>query len=470
MNTLQDKDFSNFKTLLDLWDGAYQCAVISYVGLKTPKGPRLLFGRVLLEPTRDGVNDTVFQFETDHVVAARFVTNATQSDIDVFLAEAGNGEIRNIDNLANVPLQCEGSPSTYFASIYHPAVSDGPRIPSLLIRGASRHNLLAEIADYRQLDWELKAAESPFDTLDELLNHCGIPTLMQMGDSTTLEIIAKSPAMVSGASTIKEKKAVIECHLAAALDTEKLRLGYKVFQKDSIDRGSINGSKFKWRKKNGINIGTWRKSVGDAHLLQAFLSYAGVSLHQWWVADPLKRLNPRHAIHQTFDADMSSLRQMLFEPKNDQDYVFESAVTTLLGLLGFSVTNYGRAPKLQDGPDIIALAPSGNVAVVECTIGLLDNKDKLAKLVQRSKGIREKLNQAGYGFLQVQAVIVSSLSREGVAADMETAGKHDIAVVCREDIERLLNQVGLLPNADKLFEDAKGLIPGSGQDALFAHQ
>lgn len=467
MNTLQDKDFSNFKTLLDLWAGAYQCAVISYVGLKTPKGPRLLFGRILLEPTREGVNDTVFKFGTDHVVAARFIAHAAPSDVDAYLADAKNGEIRNIDNLANIPLQCEGGPSTYFSPIHHPAVSDGPRIPSLLIHGVSRHNLLAEIADSRQLDWELKAAESPFDTLDELLNHCGLPTLMQMGDSTTLEIIVKSPAMVSSESTIKEKKAVIECHLAAALDTEKLRLGYKVFQKDSIDRGSINGSKFKWQKKKGINIGTWRKSVGDAHLIQTFLSYAGVSLHQWWVADPLKRLNPRQAIHQTFDTDMSSLRQMLFEPKNDQDYVFESAVTTLLGLLGFSVTNYGRAPKLQDGPDIIALAPSGNVAVVECTIGLLDNKDKLAKLVQRSTGIREKLNQAGHSFLQVQPVIVSSLSREGVAKDMETAGKYDIAVVCREDIEHFLTQVSLPPNADRLFDDAKGLIPNVGQGSLF---
>ena len=467
MNPLQDKDFSNFKTLLDLWAGAYQCAVISYVGLKTPKGPRLLFGRVLLEPARDGVNDMVFQFETDHVLAARFITNATQSDIDVFLIEAENGEIRNVNNLANVPLQCEENLSTYFASIYHPAVSEGPRVPSLLIRGDSRHNLYAEVADSRQLDWELKAAEIPFDTLDELLNHCALPTLMQMGDSTTLEIIAKSPAMVSSASTIKENKAVIECHLTAALEPEKLRLGFKVFQQDSIDRGSINGSKFKWRKKSGINVGTWRKPVGDAHLIQTFLSYAGASLHQWWVADPLKRLNPRQAIHQTFDADMSYLRQMLFEPKNDQDYVFESAVTTLLGLLGFSVTNYGRAPKLQDGPDIIALAPAGNVAVVECTIGLLDNKDKLAKLVQRSTGIREKLNQAGHGFLQVQAVIVSSLSRGDVAANMETASKHDIAVVCREDIEQLLNQVGLPPNADKLFEDTKGLIPSFGQESLF---
>jgi hypothetical protein len=56
----------------------------------------------------------------------------------------------------------------------------------------------------------------------------------------------------------------------------------------------------------------------------------------------------------------------------------------LLTLLGFSVANYGRIPKLQKGPDIIAITPSGHVGVVECTVGLINESDKLAKLVQRT--------------------------------------------------------------------------------------
>ena len=82
MNSPQEKDFFNFENLLRLWAGAYQRAVVSYVGLKTPQGPRLLFGRVFLEPTRAGVSDTAFKFETDHLVAARFATNATLADVD----------------------------------------------------------------------------------------------------------------------------------------------------------------------------------------------------------------------------------------------------------------------------------------------------------------------------------------------------------------------------------------------------
>lgn len=467
MNSQQEQYFLDFESLLSLWAEAYHCAVISYVGLKTAQGPRLLFGRVLLEPTRTGVSETHFRFETEHLIAARFVSGATPADIKSFLVKARNGEILAIDGTTSIPIQADGNLSTFFSPIHHPFVSEGPRLPSLRVSGASKHNLTASVADSRVLDWELKAAEVPFDNLDELLGQCNLPTQMQMGDSTMLEIVAKSPVTISDASTITGSDAVIECRLATALDIGKLRLGYKVLHKDSVERESVSGSAFDWRQEGGIKVGTYRMSVGDASLLQTFVSYAGVSHHQWWVTDPQKRLNPRHAIHQIFDEDLELLRRMLLKPETDKPYVFENAVSTLLNLLGFSVSNYGRIPKLQKGPDIVAISPAGHVVVVECTVGLLDENDKIAKLVQRAKLIRDKLNSAGYGFLQLQAVIVTPLSRDEVTANLETAGKHDIAVVCKEDIEEMLSQVNLPPNADRLFEDAKRLVPNSRQDSFF---
>ena len=467
MNDIQKNDFNGFESLLSLWAGAYQCAIISYVGLKTTQGPRLLFGRIFLAPTRAGISETAFRFETEHVVAARFVTGATPTDIKSFLERARNNEIQTIDGATNISIQADGNFSTSFSPIHHPFVSDGPRLPNLRISGISRHNLIVGIVDTRVLDWELKAADAPFDNLDELLDQCNLPIQRQMGDSTVLEIVAKAPVEISGASTIAGSVAVIECNLAAALDTGKVRLGYKALHADSVERGSVNGSALDWRQEGDIKIGTHRMPVGVASLLQVFVSYAGVSHHQGWVTDPQKRLNPRHAIHQVFDEDMELLRRMLLKPETDKPYVFENAVTTLLNLLGFSVSNYGRIPKLQKGPDIIAISPAGDVGVVECTVGLLDENDKLAKLVQRARLIRDKLSSAGYEFLQVQAVVVTPLSRDEVTANLEAAGKHDIAVVCKEDIEEMLSQVNLPPNANRLSEDVKKLVPNVGQGSLF---
>jgi hypothetical protein len=158
---------------------------------------------------------------------------------------------------------------------------------------------------------------------------------------------------------------------------------------------------------------------------------------------------------------------MLLKPETDKPYLFEGAVSTLLNLLGFSVSNYGRIPKLQKGPDIIAVSPSGHVGVIECTIGLLDQNDKLAKLVQRAKLIHDRLTETGYGFLQIQPVIVTPLSRDEVTANLSTAGQHDIAVVCRDNLEYMLNRISLPPNADQLFQDAKRLIPNAVQPDLF---
>jgi hypothetical protein len=469
MNSHQEQYFSDFAALISPWAHAYQCATIAYVGLKTAQGPRLLFGRILLEPTHIGVNDAAFRFETEHLIAARFVSSTTQTDIKTFLEKAKGGEIQAIDQASNPLLLVDGSLSPYFSPIHHPFVSEGPRLPTLRVSGTARHNLTVGVTDQRALDWELKAAETPFDNLDELLSQCNLPAQIQMGDLTTLEIVAKSPVMISDASAISGSDAVIECRLATALDNGKLRLGYKVLHKESIERKSVNGSALDWRQDGDIMIGTYQVPVGNASLLQAFVSYAGVSHHQWWVTDPQQRLNPRLAIHQVFDEDLELLRRMLLKPETDKPYVFENAVSTLLNLLGFSVSNYGRIPKLQKGPDIIVVSPAGHVGVIECTVGLLDESDKLAKLVQRVKLIQDKLNETGYGFLQLQAAIVSPLSRDEVTANLETAGKHEIAVVCKENIEEMLKQVSLPPNADRLFDEAKRLVPNAGQDSLFGN-
>lgn len=468
MNNHYAKEFDDFETLLSKWKGAYVCAVHSYVGLQTKEGPRLLYGRVLLEPSCVGISQTSFNFQTQHVFAGRLVKMIGADDVVQIIAKAKAGQMESLDKALALDTEPASGFSAYCAAIYHPFISEGPRLPSLLVQGKSKHNLMMVANDARQLDWEMKAAKVPFDSLDELLGHCGLPALGQAGDSTTLEIVAKSPVAIGADSTIRNEEAVIACRVARALDVGKLRLGYRIVQKDQqVDRRSVTGEAFQWQDENDLKIGTHRFSVGQASFLQAFLSYDDVAFHQWWIADPTKHLNPRHAVHEVFDQDLKLLRKMLLEPETDKPYVFEGAVSTLLFLLGFSVANYGRIPKLQKGPDIVAITPLGHVGIIECTVGLLNENDKLAKLVQRTKLMKQGLVGAGYGALQLQSVLITPLSRNEVAAELAIAGQQEISVVCKENIEVMLNQVRLPPNADKMFQDAKRLIPGSEQQSFF---
>ena len=475
LNSQQEQEFSNFQALLTSWAGAYPFSMISYVAVRTARGPRLRFGRILLQPSRSEPNAAKLEVRTKHIVAERFMSDMTAADIVQCLEKAKTGIIPAVDGAVSIGLERDG----YFSVRFDPFSSrflplpEGRRSPCLQLHGISIWTLLSNSfgsRPFEQLDWELKAADKPFENLDGLLAHFDLPTLSQIGDSTMFEIVASPPGWIGNGSTIENGKATIECFLAAALDKEKIKLGYESFPKDSGERSSINGSMLEWRREGDIEIGTYRTQVGETPELQMFLSYEEFCLHQLRVCDPQKHLTSRYAIHQVFDKDMIFLEDMLTNPKSfsrpksnkakEFAKAFEGAVSTLYYLLGFFVANYGRIPKLQQGPDIIVISPTGNIGVIECTVGLLNENDKIDKLVQRTAIIKEKLISAGYGDLQVQPAIVTWLSRDEVAANLKIAGEHGIAVICNEEIKKLLSQVCLPPNPENIFQGLEGMVPG----------
>jgi len=265
MSDSQERDSDDFTALLSTWKGAYLCAVRSYVALKTAAGSRLLYGRILLEPSQSGVDETPFKFESEHVVAGRFVAATGPADPVGIIANARAGKMDVVDGILSLAAEAPGSLSTHFASIYPPSISDGPRLPRLVVHGGAKHRLLATAGEAKQLDWELRAASVPFDTLDELLSHCGLPTLIQFGDLTTLEIVARSPAVIGSGSAIICGHAVIECRAAKALDIGKLRLGYRILQQGArVSRGSITGDGFQWSDDGDIRVTSHTVPLGDA--------------------------------------------------------------------------------------------------------------------------------------------------------------------------------------------------------------
>ena len=454
------EDADIFSNLLAKWAGVYALASCSYVGLKTPQGPNILCGRVQFETSSRINEEQPFKHETEHIIAERFVMKIEAADVSEVIAKARQGRIGTLSG--EIALAPDGERfSTYLPSGHDRFESE------LSIRGVSRHTLLGKAGYPRNLDGELRSADVPFDSLDELLANLGLPVSTQLGDYTRLEVSALSPAGISTDSTIGGGEAVINCAISKSLDFGKLKLGYRFFQKGKpIARGGVTGKAFQWSEKASQMIGSYRVKLDDAPLLRAYLSYDGVLLEVRLITDPTKQLNQRHAVHNALDADLKILREILGLDR-DKSGSFEIAVSTLFSLLGYSPTIYGQAPKLLDGPDIIAFTPNAHVAVIECTTGPIAQNDKLGKLVQRTVMIRNKLADAIYGSAQVQPVIVTSRSRKEAAAGLEAAGKHDIAVLCKEELEELLARASLPPDPDSLFQDLKHFIPlSSATDPL----
>jgi len=61
-----------------------------------------------------------------------------------------------------------------------------------------------------------------------------------------------------------------------------------------------------------------------------------------------------------------------------------------------------------------------------------------------------------------------------VQAELGEATKNAIAVVCKEELDTLLNETSLLPNPEELFKRAADLVPKpaqqSGQESLFSNK
>lgn len=343
-----------------------------------------------------------------------------------------------------------------FFPLHHPSITVGPRLPSLIIRGSLKNDLINR---KELLDWDLKSADQPFDGLDDLFTYLGFPTFHQTGDSASLEIIGTSPALITNESRISAGAAQIKCKLSDTADVGKIKFGYKIFHANSVERDSIEADAFEWSKEESGRIGIATIPTKDAALLQGFLSYKGIPLHQWWVDNPEKRFNQRHAIHEVFDKELRFVKEFLLTSEGRKNRSFEHGMALLLSMLGFSISHYGKLSNMEDGPDIIAITPSGNLGVIECTTGLLTAKDKLIKLAQRTTLLRENLRKSGYEHCLVQPVIVTALPRNEIEAGLEQAGENGMAVVCRENIEEMLNRVLFPPNPEALFQETQLLIP-----------
>lgn len=467
MNDFKDATINEFAALINAWSSIYRQAICSYLAIKTPEGPRLLVGRLLLETGIIPVNKAKVQLETQHIVAGRKILRVNSMKLDAMVRQAIQGKL----GFHGCTLALPGTTTSIVTyPTHHPSVNIGPRLPSLLVWGGSKHDLLSvpNYKPYEFYDWSLRASEQPFDTLSELLAHLDLPGVAQLGEGTLIEVVARSPAMISDSSKITDGQAVIKCRVAVGVPKEKIRLGYRIPQLTPVQRSYCKQNQLKWHREDGLQIATARIPVSDALLLQVFLSYEDIALQTWWIDDPRKRLNPRYAINEVVDPELNVLRRLLFGEKDSRG--FENGVAILLHGLGFAVSHHGSIPKLQDGPDLLVMTPQNNVAVIECTTGLLDQDDKLARLVQRTRAIRKKLDESGYNSLIIQPVIVTKLPRKEVEAHLDDAAKNGIAVVCKEELQRLFEtELRLLPTPDVLFRRAAESVPRSNQNPLFSN-
>lgn len=392
-------------------------------------------------------------FTSENVRAGRYRLSDLGCDCRQFIEQLLSGKLRTPDGVLSFP----GNNADQHGATYTPFHPDGlltqSRISVLKILGK-------EMIQIQQpdLDWEIKASDTPYDGLQELMLAHGLGSLS--GPTNNVEVVAFNVLYVdSQKSVVDGEKAHIHIRAGKGINTDNVKIGYRVNSKGEIvTRASIPHGEIKWSKESSGLHGEVAVDVPPAAVVNAVVNYCGIAQNHFWFGDPNAFQNPRRAVYEAFDPSLASLKELLSNVKGKGDArQFESVIAWLLWMLGFGV-NHLNTPNMSEAVDLIAATPSGNYGVVECTTGLLNANNKLSKLHDRAEAVRRSLTASNYSLLKVLPVIVTTKLKDEIKPDLEQAGRLGIFIITRDDFDSFISRTLILPKPDQLYEEAIRIV------------
>lgn len=443
------KNVDNFFLSISPFADAYQHGFFTYIALKRSNSVVLLQGRLFLNTAPS--TSTLKHFETPTILAGRYRLLELNTDAQGLVRQLADGKLTTPHGDLTFP----SSGSARYAATHIPLHPDGlqsqQRINVLRFLGGQIQGLIQP-----DLDWEIKAAETPFDGLQELSTEYAVG----FSSNTTIvnvEIVAFNVAAIDAArSVISGTHAIVHILLAKGLLQDKLTLGYRSYKPGApVIRGSIKGTSINWSDENTHYRGIASLQVLDGSVVNCVPSYAGVAQSHLWIADPTKLQNSRRAAYEAFDDNLETVRDIVAKAlrKGDEARDLEAAISWILWMIGFSAVQLGGTRRTQDAADLVACTPSGHFAVIECTTGLLRADNKLTILHDRTLAVRRSLETSNHGHLRVLPVLVTSKTREDIRVDIEQAERLGMLVMTREDISRALDRTLQLPTADQMYDE-----------------
>lgn len=448
MNNHDRVEVDNFLLSIAPWSLAYTEATFSFIAIRRNGFSTLLYGRLFLLPTSN-TKALPGNFETNNVVANFFLISELGISFKDFIAQILDTKRINTPNGELIfPTTQDGSLNAYFNEFHMDGVNAGKRLSYLRLDGDSRHTLLKQ----PEIDWELKGATTPFDSLSDLMIEYSLIGC-ETSDKVNVEVISNTIVEIDVNSIVVGDTAKPAIFLANSLAPEKCTIGYRVFFNGKIqERGSLLIDNIEWSKTNEIQhgVGTLKIPIGAS--VHCVATYAGRAQHQYWIADLNNLPNSRRVLLEECDNDLSVLKDYLFNEKKPrkESRDFEIAVALLLWMLGYSAPQTGLSARTSDAVDIIATTTKGNVLLIECTTGLLKTENKVAKVVARTEAIKRRM-QNGHRHLAVYPMIVTAMTRDEVRSEINSTQELGVIVITKEELTQMLNQTITVTDSDVHF-------------------
>lgn len=451
MSDINRENIENFFTEIAPFEEAYSYVYLSFLAVPIGGLLNLIQGRVFLNWIPSQLSPS--PLDSIYAVAGYFSLN----ELGISLRDLVEGLVRSepistpIGRLV-LPADLSGGYSSYHQPFLPSALSDGRRMNVLTLTGIQQHGYVRQ----PQLDWHLRAAASPFDALSELLESYSLGPYK--GDYAHIEILASPVVEADVHSTVQGKDAEPELFLAKNLDSKDCYLGYRVFFQGKVTkRGVIKGADMKWSIEEFYMKGKSDLTIPSGAAIQCFASYKNLTHHHCWIGDPNLFPNSRRTAFEESDTSLTVLRKYLHIDgvPNAPGRDLEAGVSWLFWLLGFGGIHIGATKLISDAVDVMATTQSGNIVLIECTTGQIKADTKLATLVGRAQKLRQSLDNSGNRHIQLLPVIVTTLTREEVKADLNEAVKLGVYVITKEDLVDMIESTRFPQDSDYLFSQAE---------------
>lgn len=309
--------------------------------------------------------------------------------------------------------------------------------------------------EFLALEDELRVAATPFDGLADLAGwlHLANPRSTHRAPHIDMRI-APPVDMVLAESNVNKDQLRISLRAAKSFDVKKVNLAVRIVPGSGIARHLIN-DKISWGKaKEGYRYGLAALEIANTTQVLAMLSINTTIVRRHWFVDPSRARNLRLASIQAFDTQVEKLKSALLKVTDRDSRKFEKAINALLFLLGFA-----SAEQLEtDSPDIVAIAPSGRIMLVECTIKTSDMTTKVGKLVDRREMLLRSLGESSL-VSSVSTVLVCAASRNQITYEEAHLKKQRITLMTREDLEAAINKLNIAElDADALIDASESAL------------
>jgi len=290
-----------------------------------------------------------------------------------------------------------------------------------------------------ELDGMIRGGPNAYDGLPDLVRRfCARPQgLSIQGRLSVVELIAPLAVRFDPERTTSSADRVtVALRAAADVFVANADLIWTVGNTSGgpLRHESIKLGEGEWAGESGALLASVDLSLrNEDSIATAFIVVGDRCLDRLSVPLASTATSIRIKAHDAIDPGLERFRKQLRPSAKDKSG-FEAAVGLLFFFLGFHVHPVSGHTRRGETVDHLAYAPGTSVMlVIECTIGSLDTRGKLGKLIARSEHIQ------GQNPDREVITILATASERGAlsTAEVEKAERDDVVVLAHEDLQDL---------------------------------